>query len=152
MTTSGRRPGRTARRRPGAALAPLALAAALLVGCGEREGTTATDPAAEPTATGSGTRSGTASETGEPDPSASAERGPVCADVWSAGATLPRGYDGCDDDGAWVEAEARYCEFGKPLVTHADRFWSVPGGRIGEADGPLSEDARYRDVLRKCSG
>ncbi|WP_435743038.1 hypothetical protein [Nocardioides sp. SYSU DS0663] len=124
-------------RRSATLLAPLALGAALLTGCGEDAGTTAADPAASAS-------SPAASEPSEP-------AGPACTDVWTEGATLPRGYDGCVDAGAWVAMDGRYCEFGKPLVTH-ERFYAVPGGRIAEAAGELVEDPAYQDVLRKCSG
>lgn len=132
------------RRRTAALLAPLVLTGALLAGCGGDEGSTATDPSAP---TGSG-----ASASGSSTPSAPAADGPDCAEVWVAGEQLPGGYQECWSDGQRVKADGRYCEFGKPLITYDDRFWAVPGGRIGEAEGGLLQDAAYKDALRKCGG
>lgn len=136
------------RTRTAALLAPLLLTGALLAGCGEDDGRTASDPADTASATPAPSDSSSAGASGD----ATQATGPDCAEVWVAGETLPRGYEGCDQDGQQVKADGRYCEFGKPLVTFDDRFWAVPGGRIGESDGPLLQDAAYKDALRKCGG
>ena len=138
------------RSRTAALIAPLVLSAGLLAGCGGDDGDeVATDPAAGSSASSGATPS--ADPSASASPSAGAE-GPDCADVWVAGATLPRGSQECYEDGERVQANGRYCEFGKPLVTYGDRFWAVPGGRIGESSGALLDDAAYEDALRKCSG
>jgi hypothetical protein len=132
-------------------VAPLVLSAGLLAGCSGDDGDeVATDPAASSSAAApSGDAS--ASATPSTSPSAGAD-GPDCAEVWVAGGTLPRGYQECYEDGERVKANGRYCEFGKPLITYGDRFWAVPGGRIGESEGALLDDAAYEDALRKCGG
>lgn len=139
------------RLRTAALLAPLVLTGALLAGCGEDDGTTVTDPGAQTTTPDASTGTSTSAPTSA-STSASPVRGPSCADVWSEGATLPKGYDGCDDEGTWVKADGRYCEFGKPLITHDRRWYAVPGGRIARAEADLAGDPGYQDVLRKCSG
>lgn len=134
------------RSRTAALIAPLVLCAGLLVGCGGDDGDqVATDPGTTTSASPS------ASDPPSGSPSAGGQ-GPDCATTWVAGGTLPRGYQECDRDGERVKADGRYCEFGKPLITYDDRFWAVPGGRIGESEGRLLDDAAYKDALRKCSG
>lgn len=130
-----------------ALLAPLVLTGALLAGCGDDGGTTATDPAA-----GSEAPAPTSSDSSATPSASPAPEGPDCASVWVTGETLPGGYRGCVEDGRLVKPDGRYCEFGKPLITFDDRWWSVPGGRIGEAEGPLRRDRAYRDALRSCGG
>jgi hypothetical protein len=51
-----------------------------------------------------------------------------------------------------VKAKNRYCEFGKKLVTHADRYWAVRGGKVNDAKGPLKDSQDYRDDLASCQG
>ncbi|GGO77719.1 hypothetical protein [Nocardioides deserti] len=140
------------RSRTAALIAPLVLSAGLLAGCGGDGGDeVASDRAATSSASSEATPSGDASATASSSPSAGAG-GPDCAEVWVAGGTLPGGYQECYEDGERVKANGRYCEFGKPLITYGDRFWAVPGGRIGESRGALLDDAAYEDALRKCSG
>ncbi|MBC9733375.1 hypothetical protein [Nocardioides marmotae] len=136
-----------------ALLAPMVLTGALLAGCGEDEGTTVSDPAASASPSASGSESPTPSgDVATGSASGGPVEGPDCAEVWVAGETLPNGYQGCVAEGRLVKADGRYCEFGKPLITYDDRWWAVPGGRIGEAEGPLVRDRDYRAVLRKCGG
>ncbi|NHC24645.1 hypothetical protein G6553_15885 [Nocardioides sp. IC4_145] len=145
------------RSRTAALIAPLVLSAGLLAGCGGDDGDqVAADPAAASSgssASSEATPSGDASASASASTSASAgTEGPDCAEVWVAGGTLPRGYQECYEGGERVKANGRYCEFGKPLITYGDRFWAVPGGRIGESRGALLDDAAYEDALRKCGG
>lgn len=140
------------RSRTAALIAPLVLSAGLLAGCGGDDGDeVATDPAATSSASSEAPPSGDASASASSSPAADAG-GPDCAEVWVAGGTLPRGYQECYEGDERVQANGRYCEFGKPLITYGDRFWAVPGGRIGESRGALLEDAAYEDALRKCGG
>ncbi len=121
-------------------LAALALPLALATACGDDSGTTAED--STPTTSSS-----------SPTASASAkEPDPQCTDVWRAGETLPRSYDGCYENDKRVKPNGRYCEFGKPLLTYDERFYAVRGGRIAEASKPFAQDAGYQDVLAKCGG
>ncbi len=130
-------PGAASRgRRLPSLLLPLVLAAAL-AGCSE-------DPDA---ATGA---------TDEPSASESSDQPgdlPRCEDVWVDGETLPGGYRGCVDGDTMVDPQGRPCSFGKPLLTHEDRFWSVRDGRITATDeARLLDDPRYRQVLETCTG
>lgn len=137
------------RRHPVSLLAAFLLPLALLVGCGSDGDDNATDPAPAPTSA-----SATPSESMPTESPTSSEppKGPVCDEVWVDGGKLPGGYQDCYADDKRVKANGRYCEFGKTLVTHQDRFWAVPGGRISEVSGKLLADAGYRDALAKCSG
>lgn len=137
-------------------LATLAIPVALLSACGSDEGGEGTDP--EPTTSASDSPSESASDTptdaptDEPtettDPTAD---WPACDSVWSDGAQLPRGYQGCKDGETAVKADSRSCSFGRPLVTYADRFYGVPTGVIHETPGPLEKDRGYRSALSSCT-
>ncbi len=139
MTT--REPRSTAVARCAKTSLALLLAGALLAGCGD-DSTTAAD--------GAGGASPSPEQESSSAPAQTLE--PQCGEVWIAGETLPSGYRSCYDGETEVEPESRPCSFGKPLLTHEGRFWSVRGGRIaetGEAD--LLDDQRYRRVLRLCT-
>lgn len=147
-------------------LAALALPLALVAACGDEGATTADDPASgssssSPAASESAPESASAPASGDASASASPTSAsasptapplPACEQVWQAGAKLPGGYAGCLEGDQEVAADGRYCEFGKPLVTYADRFYAVPGGTIAEGTSPLRSDPGYRKVLRTCSG
>lgn len=134
--------------------------AAVLVlgGCGDD---TASDPSASE-GSDSPSASVETSEPAEPTPSASpivptetAEPlpdWPACADVWVEDARLPGDYQGCLEGETAVKAKNRYCEFGKKLVTYADRYWAVRGGKVNDAKGPLKDSKDYRDDLASCQG
>lgn len=132
------------------------LSLVLLSGCGDDDGGTASDP------NGSVTPSAETSAPAEPTPSESEMTPtetteplpdwPACAEVWVADATLPGGYQGCLTDGTPVRAKNQYCEFGKKLVTYADRFWAVRGGKVNDAVGPLKDSADYAADLESCKG
>lgn len=130
-------------------LAALALPLLLVGACGGDGGVSAADPA--PTTSSAAAEEGSAEE-GSASASPDDVTGPQCSEVWVAGAQLPGGYRGCYDDTERVRAGGRYCEFGKPLLTYADRFYAVRGGRIAEAAKPFASDPGYQDVLAKCSG
>ncbi len=137
----------------------LLLAGALLAGCGD-DSTTAADgaggaspsPEQESSSAQAPAQTQTPAQTPVQTPAQTQTPGPQCGEVWIAGETLPGGYRSCYDGETEVEPESRPCSFGKPLLTHEGRFWSVRGGRIaetGEAD--LLDDQRYRRVLRLCT-
>jgi hypothetical protein len=144
-----------------ARLAAGSLASVLLLGaCGDD---TADDPSAADGAGASESPSASVdtSEPAEPSPSASpiepTEAAPLpdwpaCADIWVEDARLPGDYQGCLEDETAVKAKNRYCEFGKKLVTHADRYWAVRGGKVNDAKGPLMDSKDYRDDLASCQG
>ena len=142
-----------------------ALAGALLLtGCGDDTGdaSSATDTASSSVDAGSPSASVETSEPAEPSPSESEivptestaplPDWPACAEVWVGGATLPGDYQGCLDGETAVKAKNQYCEFGKKLVTYADQFWAVRGGKVNDAKGPLKDSADYRDDLASCKG
>ena len=135
--------------RPGLA-ATLLLAAALLVGCGSETGSTGSQ-----TASGSATPSSSPESTQSTDPSGSATPTadtPACSAVWTADATLPRGYDGCAQDGALVAQDALGCSSGQRMIRFDDRFYAVPGGLIYQTDGGLEQDRAYRKAVAICRG
>jgi hypothetical protein len=145
-----------------ARLAAASLAAVFLLGaCGDD---TATDPSAADGTEASDSTSASVdtSEPAEPTPSESpiepSETAvplpdwPACTDVWVEGAKLPGDYKGCLEGETAVKAKNRYCEFGKKLVTYADQFWGVRGGKVNDAKGPLKDSQDYRDDLASCQG
>jgi hypothetical protein len=81
-----------------------------------------------------------------PDPAPS----PQCDEVWVKDQELPRPYDGCYDESQRVAPDGHLCEFGRPIVTYADRFYAVPGGTIHQTDGPLADDRGYRSDMKSC--
>jgi len=135
-------------------LVVLAFVLVALSGCGGDDGSTVTDPGSDPSTTETTTQATpSASESATATPSESEKpKGPRCADVWVDGAKLPGGYQDCYDGDQRVKADGRYCEFGKMLITHDNRFWAVPAGPIHEVPAKLLDDAGYRDALRKCGG
>jgi hypothetical protein len=136
------------------------LSLVLLGGCGDDGDGTASDPVASDTA--SVTPSTETSAPAEPTPSESMMTPtetaqplpdwPACDGVWVAGAKLPGDYQGCLEEGTAVKAKNQYCEFGKKLVTYADQFWAVRGGKVNDAGGPLKDSKDYRDDLASCKG
>lgn len=132
-------------------IAALAIPVALLSACGD-DGADATDPGSS--SSDSPSESATPTPTDEPteepttDPSAD---WPACDSVWSDGARLPGGYQGCLDGEIAVKADGRECSFGRPLITYAKRFYAVPTGVIHETPGPLAKDAGYRSAMASCT-
>lgn len=120
------------------ALVAIVVPILLIAGCGDDSDA---DRASDPTPTES-----VATETTE-----AADLWPDCAKVWQDGETLPARYRGCLDGDTEVARESRYCEFGKPLVTYADRFYAVPRGTIHEVQGSLEKDRGYRRALASCT-
>jgi hypothetical protein len=123
-----------------------ALAAVLLLaaGCGDDDGGSAQDPAEDtPTSQQPSATDGT-SEPPAPDL-------PACADVWVAGATLPRAYHGCEQDGAAIKPDKHPCSYGSAIVEFADRFYAVSGKHINEVPS-LTESDQYQQALSACQG
>jgi len=122
---------------PRSALAAVVLL--LAAGCGEDDGGTAEDSSGEspagqsPSATGGGTDL------------------PACADVWVAGATLPRSYRGCDQDGVAVKADKHACSYGSAIVEYDDRFYAVTGKHINEVPS-LADSDQFQQALTACQG
>ena len=125
-------------------------AVALTVGgCGD-ESSTADDPSqtGSPSPTETSAAPSETPATATPTP----RDFPDCATVWVDGRKLPGGYRGCETPEGVVKAKERYCEFGKPLVTYANKFWAVPGGPVHEVATTLAQDPGWRRALRQCGG
>lgn len=128
--------------------APLkvAMAAALLLvtaACGGDSDDTAEDTA-ESTAP-----SGQASTSDAPTSDAPGTEAPDCAEVWVAGATLPRGYQGCEQGGETVRADRHPCSYGAAIVEFDDRFYAVTGKKINEVPS-LAESQQFEQALSAC--
>lgn len=126
-------------------LARSALAAAVVLlsaGCGDDDGNTAEDPAGEPSASQEPSAT-------DGTPGSAAPELPACADVWVAGATLPRSYRGCEQDGEAIKADKHPCSYGLDIVEFADRFYAVTGKQINEVPS-LTESDQYRQALTAC--
>lgn len=133
-TTPARAP-----RRPGAVLLAVVLLGALGACGGDDE--EAADPAAS-------------TPPSSPAPSSSAPEVPAgtpdCGQVWSAGATIPRSYAGCAQDGALVEDDSLGCSSGQRLITFDDRFYGVAGGEVRVSEQSLEDDRDYVAAVRSC--
>ncbi len=161
-TTPTGRTGRIGRSRAGS-LAGLAAGAllglALLTGCGSEsdDAENASDDTSSSTPTESGTETSqptsepSQTPTSAPPTSEAVPPGtPACADVWTAGAVLPRTYSGCADGETYVPADKLGCSSGQRLVRYADRFYAIAGSDISEADGPLMKDKDYGSAAARC--
>jgi len=128
------------KRSAAAAAAVLLLAAA----CGDDNGSSAQDPADDTPASQQPSDTDGASEPPAPDL-------PACADVWVAGATLPRSYRGCEQDGESIKADKHPCSYGSAIVEFADRFYAVNGKQINEVPS-LTDSDQYQQALSACQG
>lgn len=121
-------------------LARSALAASVLLlgaACGDDQGTTADDPAGD-------------SPAGQESSDTETATGlPPCADVWVAGAKLPRDYRGCEQDGEAIKPDKHPCSYGLAIVEFDDRFYAVTGKQINEVPS-LSESDQYHRALTAC--
>lgn len=127
--------------------APLkvAMAAALLLvtaACGGDPDDTAEDPAESTTPS-------SPESTSAPTSDAPGTEVPDCAEVWVAGATLPRGYQGCEQDGETVRADRHPCSYGAAIVEFDDRFYAVTGKKINEVPS-LAESQQFEQALSAC--
>lgn len=131
------------------AWAGLATAATLLLaGCGSDDGSA--DDTSSPGAASSTSPAASAAPSPTTTPAPAGMR--ACADVWQAGADLPRAYRGCADaDGLLVAPDRIGCSSGQALVRH-QRFWAVAGGPISRAAGALLDDEEYMAALTSCRG
>jgi hypothetical protein len=126
--------------RSAAAAAVLLLAAA----CGDDTGSSAEDPADDTAAS----QEPSATEGASEPPAADL---PACADVWVTGATLPRSYRGCEQDGESIKADKHPCSYGAAIVEFADRFYAVTGKQINEVPS-LTDSDQYQQALSACQG
>jgi len=76
---------------------------------------------------------------------------PDCSTVWQDGATIPRGYKGCADEGqAYVRLDGLSCSSGQLIIRFDDQFYGVAGGEVHEATAPLDRDREYRAAVLRC--
>ena len=124
-----------------------------LGGCGEAtDGTDVTEATSVPQTTGPSSTP-PAGPTGSPaaEPAGTGEL-PPCDEVWRLGEKLPRGYDGCLEDGHQADdPRAIPCESGRPLHRHATRWYAVAGGKVIRTDSTMSKDPVFRRVLAACT-
>lgn len=128
-----------------------------LSACGDDDGSsTAADPASEstsesPSQTPTPTDAPTSPEESQSSTKEPGANWPACAEVWQAGATFPRTYQGCRQGDNPVPADAETCSFGTPLVTFDDRFYAVAGGPVNATQGPLRGDPDYQSARTSCT-
>lgn len=128
-----------------------ALLLALPAAAGCSGGTTEASSDPSPSAERSPASSSSPSEPASPA-AAVPDGTPACAEVWRPGGTVPRGYRGCERDGALVPEDALGCSSGQRIVRFDDRFWAVPGGPVQQAAGPLADDPDHLADVRSCRG
>lgn len=130
-------------------LAAVGMAAAILLfsACGEGSSTTADDPAGTAGTSDSSTSSSVASGSTSP-----ASDAPACADVWQAGAKLPKPYRGCLDGDRVDRGQALPCSSGQRLYSYDDRYYAVAGGVITDTGGPLKKSKKYLADAHRCLG
>jgi hypothetical protein len=131
-------------------LAALVLPLALLSACGDDSDSAATDPGASDSSTATDTPSPT-EQTAEPTDSPTATPAwPACDEVWVADAKLPLRYRGCLEGDEAVKADNLACSSGQRIVRYDNTFYSVAGGTIYRASGPLEKDKEYLKSIRVC--
>lgn len=135
------------------ALVAIALPLLFLTACGDDTGAddaSMTDGEASETATPSAPPS-SADPSTEPSESNPPPEAPACATVWQGGKKLPAPYVGCYEGEEFLAPTQQMCGFGKPLVTYADTFYAVPGGRIHETSEGLDKDKGYARDHDSCT-
>lgn len=113
--------------------------------------TASSDSGSDDNASGSDGSSGS----GTPGATKSPEvpTGPDCASTWKAGATLPKDYTTCLDDGARGEQETTKCQDGTALVAYSDIYYAVTGGPILKPDvAPMQDTEEYGAAYDACTG
>lgn len=134
--------------RAPAMAAALALVLGLsLAACGEEDGA---DTATEQTSSPSPSDSTDSTET--PTETPTEPKGPACDEVWVAGSTLPKNYNGCQDaeKDKFVQAMVYFCSSGQRLVTFRRNFYAAKGEVVNETSTPLARDAEFKKVLASC--
>lgn len=130
-------------------LAAVGMAAAILLfpACGEDSSTTADDPARS-----TGTPDSSTSSPAPSDSTSSASDAPACADVWQAGAKLPKPYRGCLDGDRVDRGHGLPCSSGQHLYSYDDHYYAVAGGVITDTGGPLNKSKKYLADAHRCLG
>lgn len=79
--------------------------------------------------------------------------GPTCADIWKAGATLPKDYTTCVDGGAAARQDVEECLDGTKLVVFMDQMYAVTGGKIlAPKAQPFQDSEEFGKVYSTCTG
>ena len=102
--------------------------------------------------TDTGSQDGADDQTQTPSATPTEAQGQPCSSVWVEGATLPRGYGGCDDGGSFVAKDVLPCSSGQRMVRFDDHYYAVQGGTISETESVLDDDVGYRDAVASCRG
>lgn len=76
---------------------------------------------------------------------------PECATVWVTGQVLPEDYQGCTENGQFVEPDIMYCESGQSLATYQNRYYAALGQVINEAPN-VHKTKIWRKMQRTCTG
>jgi hypothetical protein len=63
---------------------------------------------------------------------------------------IPKGYDGCNADGAFVPADLLGCSSGQRMARFDDRYYGVLGGVVRESKSSLEDDISYREAVASC--
>ena len=131
-----------------ALVVPLTLAA----GCGSSSDS-ATDSAGggTPSATVSPSSPSTGSST-SPSTSPAPTDWAGCQQVWKDRGRLPAPYPGCAQAGIAVPAHRIGCSSGQTIITYADHYFAVPGGRITHTKPMLRNSSVYAAAIATCRG
>lgn len=111
---------------------------------GKAESSTKPDPSASLSPTPSAT----------PSPSDSPTNAlglPECSTVWVSGLVLPEDYQGCTENGQFVEPDIMYCESGQTLAAYQNRYYAALGQVINELPN-VHKSKKWRQMQRTCTG
>jgi hypothetical protein len=108
------------------------------------------------TSEGGGSGGSDGSNASSPQPTSSSSNAPKaadCADIWKAGAILPKDYTSCVADGAPAQQDVTKCKDGSALVAYADTYFAVTGGKITKpAVAPMQDTEAFGKAYRTCAG
>jgi hypothetical protein len=79
--------------------------------------------------------------------------GPPCKDIWRDGATLPKDYKTCDENGAAGQQDVTKCKDGSTLIAYSDIYFAVPGGKISKPKlAPMQDTPEFGKAYASCTG
>ena len=76
---------------------------------------------------------------------------PECSTVWVTGEILPEDYQGCTENGHFVEPDIMYCESGQTLAAYQNRYYAALGQVINELPN-VHQSKKWRQMQRTCTG
>jgi len=129
-----------------AQVAACLLLAAFLSACGDEAATDPASAAGSSSPVDDKTDKDDQAREGQPVPAGT----PDCSDIWTDGARIPRGYQGCADEGTYVERESLACSSGQRMVRYGSRYYGVIGGTVHQTAERLLDDRDFRDAVRSC--